>query len=286
MKIGFIGAGKVGTAFGGYLFSKGCEISGYLGRSQQAPERACRKTNSQVFPDSASLIQSSQLIFITTQDDQIETVAKQITDNHQDLSHKYFAHMSGALSSAVLSGLAQSGAHIYSLHPMQSFADIDKAVADLSHTYFGLEGQEKMEIITQLLEKTGNPFILLQSNQKTRYHIAACTVSNYLTAVLDFGLEMMLSIGIEKPEAYNALLPMINGTIGNIKNLGPEQALTGPIVRGDINTIKNHLPALSDPDSKEMETYRQLGRLTLKLAEKGNLKNSQQQAELKRILSR
>ncbi len=284
MKIGFIGAGKVGNAFGCYLRKKNIEISGYTSRSPDSGVIASNLTQSVFFANSIELILASDLVFITTNDDQIEIVATELGSSEIDLRDKCFAHMSGALSSDRLKPLREKGAAVFSVHPMQSFADHEKSILDLENTTFGIEGSQKIEIIISLLEKTDNPYILLTPDQKTEYHIASCIVSNFLTALLDSGFNIMKSIGIEETTAISALAPMIRGTVENIIKLGPQKALTGPIARGDLQTIKKHLLAL-EKNKTAAETYRSMGKLTLDLAKKEKLSDPAIIKELTELLS-
>ncbi|MBU2513250.1 DUF2520 domain-containing protein [bacterium] len=285
MRIGFIGAGRVGTAFGIYLKNRGFQLSGYLSRSLHSAKTAAELTDSQVYSNDVSLVKDSDLLFITCNDDQIESVARNIFSTGNSLKNRSFAHMSGALSSASLVCLQEMGAYIYSVHPMQSFADVTKSVEDLSNTTFGIEGPQQLEKIVSLLKKTGNNHLVLSPDQKTEYHIASCVVSNYLTALLSFGFNMMQSIGITQSTAISALAPMINGTIRNIIRTGPEKALTGPIARGDVETIIKHLQVFNAARTDESDTYKLLGRLTLALAQKEILKEKNKIEMLTKLLT-
>lgn len=270
IRIGFIGAGKVGTAFGCYLRNKGLAITGYASRSLSSAKKAAELTNSKVY-SVKGLITACEIIFITTNDDQIEKTAIEIDKLFSEFNGKSFIHMSGALSSKSLKPLQEKGAEVYSMHPMQSFAELDKSITNLKDTAFGIEGCGDLELIISLLKKTGNSYLKLTPDQKSEYHITSCVVSNFLTALLDFGFEMMKSIGIEEKAVISSLAPMIRGTVENNIKLGPQKALTGPIARGDVETIVSHLQSLEKSNQPAAVTYRQLGRMTLELAKKEKL---------------
>lgn len=270
IRIGFIGAGTVGTAFGCYLQNKGLTITGYASRSQSSATKASDLTNSKVY-SVRDLITASEVIFITTNDDQIEKTATDIDKLFSEFSGKSFIHMSGAISSKSLECLREKGADVYSMHPMQSFAELEKSIGDLEDTAFGIEGAGNLELVISLLKKTGNSYLKLTPGQKSEYHITSCVVSNFLTALLHFGFETMKSIGIEEKTAIPSLAPMIRGTVENIIKLGPQRALTGPIARGDVETITNHLQSLEKSNQPAAVTYRQLGKMTLELAKKEKL---------------
>ncbi len=285
MNIGFIGAGKVGTAFGVYLKRNNFNVTGYCSRSASSLEEAVKLTGSERFESYDSLVKASDLIFITTQDGLIASVCDDVAKSSQTLKNKTVAHMSGALSSEVLSSARKKGAYIFSVHPLQAFADIQKSVQDLEKTYFGIEGEKRIDIVKSMLGTTGNRFFILKPEQKSKYHITACIVSNFLVALLDYGLDVFDSIGIDKDDGFKALLPMISGTVDNIHKLGTEDALTGPIARGDISTIENHMISLVNDKDSFLKTYAFLGKMTLELARKKKLEDEASIKELSRLLS-
>ncbi len=286
MKIGFIGAGKVGLCFGLYLQQNHFTVTGYFSRSFQSAQTASMKTGTKSFDNINELVSNSDGIFITTNDDQIETACRQLADAVVTLKNKFVAHMSGALSSSALEIARKKGAVTFSLHPLQAFADVDKSVADLKSCYFGIEGQEQSEILEDILNQTGNPFLKLLPEQKTRYHIVACVVSNYLVALIDYGLEIFGTIGIDTEMGLQALMPMIRGTVENIGQLGTEKALTGPIARGDTQTIQKQMRIFGAEETEQASVYGFLGRLTLDLAMKDRLTDDRKIAQLKQILSK
>ncbi len=108
-------------------------------------------------------------------------------------------------------------------------------------------------------------------------------VSNYLVTIIDFGIKLLESTGIPRQVASRALLPLINGTVNNIENIGIPKALTGPIARGDLSTILNHLDCLQEMAPELMKLYSWLGFYTAQIAlEKGTI-NQQSMEEFQQI---
>ncbi len=285
LKIGFIGAGKVGTAMGVYLKEKNYNILGYYSRTYESAQNAAALTNSNASIKLESLVKNSDLLFITTNDDEISNICNRLLDEGLINEEKIVVHMSGADSSKILEKLKKKGCYIYSLHPLQSFADIKSAVKDLQHTVFSLEGdKEKIKVIEDILKTTGNKYFIIQTEQKALYHVAACVVSNYLVSLLDYGLSIFETIGIDKDKGYKALYPLIQGSIENIKNLGTSKALTGPIARGDVNTIEKHIEALKNINPQWLDMYKTLGFATIEVAQKEKLKNLEKIDKLKKIM--
>lgn len=286
MRIGFIGAGKVATAFGRYLHDHGIPISGYHGRHADKVDRACQATRSRSYPDAASVAANSEILLITTRDDQIAGVCASLCEQKSVDARHLIGHMSGAHSSRLLADAERMGASVFSLHPLQAFAEEKKALADLPHTYFSLEGDGKrLAPIRNILSQTGNRYFSINSEHKTLYHLSACILSNYLVTLMDSGLQALGSSGIDAREGFTAMRPLIEGTLSNIARLGPAKALTGPIARGDAGTIKQHLQALRKSGLEDVEAlYRLLGLQTLALAGRGTLSPGEKADAVRELL--
>lgn len=285
MNIGFIGAGKVGTAFGKYLVNKGFDVEGYYSRSQKSSERAAEFTNSRSYYEASELAGKSDIIFITTNDDEIEGVCNKLVQEGLLRSGQILIHMSGSASSKILESAKKKGCFTYSIHPLQAFADIEKAVKDLHNTVFSIEGdKEKIDVVEKILKTTGNEFFNINSEQKIIYHATACVLSNYFVTLMDYGLSLFEAIGINGKEGYRAMYPLIEGTMKNIHELGTKKALTGPIARGDVNTIKKHLESIGNIANDKLDFYKLIGGMTLSLAKRDKLNNYEKIEELQNIL--
>lgn len=270
MKIAFIGAGKVANVFAMYLIDKGLSVDYIHSKTSKEALEMAKLTSSSYCETLKDLVEKSDLIFITTGDNQIAHVAKKIADGfrHEILKEKTFIHMSGALTSDELEVLRELGADCYSLHPLQSFAEKSKAHGELVTTVFSIEGDKKNDHINRILFIIGNEIINLSKEDKVKYHIAACIASNYLQTLLDSSLKLFDEIGIGRELAIKSLSPLIDGALGNFKSFSSEEALTGPIKRGDINTITKHVKELEFSDLEEL--YKTMARYTVDIAEKSD----------------
>ncbi|KXG76469.1 Rossmann-like and DUF2520 domain-containing protein [Thermotalea metallivorans] len=286
MKMGFIGAGKVGTAFGAYLQRKGFALQGYFSRSTDSALKAAASTNSFVYETAKALAKDVDFLWITTTDDHIKEVCDHLAEENAFRKGQIVAHMSGASSSRILYRAKEKGCFIYSIHPLQSFADIGKAIEDLEHTYFSIEGDgEKMDVIEGLFQKMGNRTFRIATEHKGLYHAAACIFSNYLVTLMHQGLAYFEKIGIPKKEGFQAVLPLILGTIENIEALGTAIALTGPIARGDGETIFHHIQSIEEKMPETLWFYKMMGQMTFHLASVHKLKDPEKKEGLKKILS-
>jgi predicted short-subunit dehydrogenase-like oxidoreductase (DUF2520 family) len=287
MRIGFIGAGKVSTAFGRYLRVQGVNISGYYDRNEDKVLHACRGTHSRVCRGPEELAAASDMVLITTRDDQIQGACEDLVRREAVAAHHLIGHMSGAHSSSILSPAAHVGAAVFSLHPLQAFAQEDKALADLPHTWFSLEGLDpRLKAVEKILEKTGNKLFRIRPEVKPLYHLSACIFSNYLVTLMAGGMEALSGSGIRPQDGLQAMLPLIRGTIDNTARLGPAKALTGPIARGDVSTVRQHLDALEAAGLHRLKRfYALMGLKTLDLALEDVLKDTQAADALRDILS-
>ena len=268
MRIGFVGAGKVATAFGRYLHARGLAISGYYDRHEDKRRHASERTGSRACRRATEVAEISDVLLITTRDDQIVGACQDLVGQGAICNEHLVGHMSGAHASLILQDAAGQGAAIFSLHPLQAFAEEEKALSDLPQTYFSIEGtDQRLSAIEEIMTAAGNPYFRLLPENKRLYHLSACIFSNYLVTVMAGGMEALAHSGIPPEKGFAAMLPLIQGTIDNIARIGPAKALTGPIGRGDVTTIEQHLEALSHPNLEGLKKfYAYMGLKTLDLA--------------------
>ncbi|MCP4694516.1 MAG: DUF2520 domain-containing protein [Desulfobacterales bacterium] len=286
MNIGFIGAGKVATAFGRYLHDKGLSVSGYYDLVPEKAAHAGERAQCGLFQSGAEAAANADIILITTQDDQITGACGLLCEQECIGPRHLVGHMSGAHSCLVLDEARKRGATVFSLHPLQAFADEENALASLPNTWFSLEGvKEDLGPIIEILSKTENPYFILSPEHKSLYHLSACIFSTYLVTLMGVGLSALEKAGIDSRDGFQAMLPLIEGTIANIAQLGPARALTGPIARGDAGTIARHLEALDKQGLDDLKSfYTFVGRETLELAVKEALKSTDKEAAVRQLL--
>ncbi|WP_105613970.1 Rossmann-like and DUF2520 domain-containing protein [Vallitalea okinawensis] len=269
--IGFIGAGQVGKTLGRYFAKHGVQITGYYSRSYESASKGAELTKSQAFKELRDLITTSQLIMMTMPDDRIGDMAVHLGKLNLDWKSKIVCHTSGVHSSALLEPLFQQGVTVASLHPMLSFADEDYALKVLGQTPLTLEGKgTQMNELKKILQVVHLKVRELKTEQKSLYHAAACIVSNYLVTLMDIGIECLVKAGFEQHSAIELIEPLATGTLHNFLEKGSEAALTGPIARGDVGTIRTHLQAISKENKHIEEIYRLLGESTLSIVRKQN----------------
>ena len=206
--------------------------------------------------------------FITSNDDAIQGIVDQILEvSPADLREHYFFHTSGTVDSMILEPLAKKGAYVASIHPLQVFADPVKALETLPGIYYAIEGGDKaMALAVQIVDHLHGKLLLIPTGRKVLYHIAGVFAANYLMVLIDLALHIMQDLGETQEDAFDAFSPLMVGALQNVETLGVGEALTGPIARGDSETIKRHLEALEALRPEIGEIYRILGQEAVKIA--------------------
>lgn len=270
--IAIIGLGKVGTAIGYLLRQAGYVICALVDESPSAAQKAIPYTAADVhsIPSLATL--KTDCFIITTVDDAIAGVCSQLSKAGVFKPGNKVIHMSGVGGLDLLNPAREKGAFAASIHPVQSFADIDGAINAIPGSVFGVTANDEIKIwCVKLVEDLkGVPFFI-QDADKPLYHAAACMASNYLTTLLHIVVEMYKILGLKNEDIARAYLPLVKGTLTNIENKGPIQALTGPIARGDMGTVEKHLKVIEAKMPQYLDAYKELGRIT---ADVGRLKGT------------
>ena len=283
LKLGFIGAGTVGTALAVLLSSKGYRVTGVSSRSRTSAQNLAKAVDGcRVLNDNQSVAANTDLVFITTPDDTIARVASQVKW-HKGQS---VVHCSGADSTDILEPVRKLGAMVGSFHPLQTFAGVKQAMENIPGSTFALEAEEPLlGTLKDMATALGGHWIELKGTDKVAYHAAAVFACNYLVTLVKLATDLWQTFSIPPDQATKALLPLIRGTLHNIDTIGIPQCLTGPIARGDTGTIKKHLNALKEKTPVLLSTYKELGLQTIPIAlAKGRI-NKQQANELEAILS-
>lgn len=265
MKFGIIGAGIVGTALAVRLEEVGHECIGVHTRSRHSYERF----RSYINKDHLSLeelVPTVESLFITTQDGVIRSIAENLSAKALIKSGQVWIHCSGSLPSTVLRVEESLPISCLSLHPLQSFASVENALAILSGTHFGIEGDNE-ELGERIVKDLGGISHRILPDQKTLYHAGAVVASNYLVVLASLAVELFEEAGFQGEEALASLLPLMRGTLFNLEQVGLPQALTGPIARGDGQVVKGHLDYLPQ---RLVEIYQSLGSKALELGESKN----------------
>jgi predicted short-subunit dehydrogenase-like oxidoreductase (DUF2520 family) len=207
----------------------------------------------------------ADIYFITTPDDQIQSSCEQLAHKHFLKKDAIVVHASGSLTSSILASAKEQGCHIASIHPIKSFANPTQCIHDFSGTFCAIEGDEKaIAFIAPLFEKMGGIIFTVNKDHKTLYHAACVIANNYLITLHHAAFQCFKEARIEEVTAKKLASTLMKSALNNIDHLTHEAALTGPLQRGDIQTVLSHLQTLN-VNIKTL--YSTLGLATLPLTE-------------------
>ena len=268
--LSFIGAGTLGTAL-----ARACAIAGYhiLSVHSHSYEDAARVASTLRQSEAVSNpvdTTRADIVFLTVPDDAIASVCESIAWP----ASCSVVHCSGALSLDVLNAATQAGAATGSLHPLQTFAAGAEHAGRLSDISYALEASTPKlhDTLQDLVVALGGRPQWISGADKPLYHASAAMASNYLIALLGDASKLWESFGISRNSGLQSLLPLVQGTIDNLQGIGFPDALTGPIARGDVETVRIHLDALTASQPDIIQSYAAMGNRTVKLGlEKGSL---------------
>ena len=279
-----IGAGRVGTALGFALTRKGWVLAAIADRNPAAA-RESRKIigRGRATTDIRGAARGIQVLFVCVPDDAIEAVARRLARSAADWSGRLVFHTSGLVSTAALSPLRARGASVASLHPVQAFPGKKGGARLFSGIYWALEGDRAAVKAGRGIAKAlgGRSFILLEKD-KPLYHAACSLASTAFISLEGAATALLEEAGIPRNSAKAILRPLVQGTLQNVKKLGLKNALTGPLVRGDVRTVRRHLDVLRSRPLY-LEIYKSLGRQALGFVRGGRVPAGKVRA-LRRLL--
>lgn len=265
--VAIVGAGAVGRALGLRLAESGLPILAVISRTLSHAEALARAVGAPVASDRLSdLPAEAAFVLLCVSDDQIDDVAETLTGARRSWKDTVVAHTSGALASSVLAPLAEEGASVLSFHPLQTISR-DASASALAGAHVGLEGDPRgVAAGIELAVRLGMRYLVLSPDAKARYHLAATMTSNFLVTLMGMVQEVLSSLDIDRDEAMAMLAPLLQGTLDNLKASSPEEALTGPVVRGDLATLRQHGLALREHLPHLVPAYAALSVETVRLA--------------------
>ncbi|HEY32317.1 MAG TPA: DUF2520 domain-containing protein [Dehalococcoidia bacterium] len=282
-KLGFIGAGTVGTALAIRLSERGQSVVAVSSRSQTSAEKLAQAIDGcRALDSSQAVADVAELVFITTPDDAIATVVSTVNWH----SGQSVVHCSGADSVDTLEPARKQGASVGAIHPLQTFASVEQAINNISGSTFALEAQEPLlSTLKEIATTLDGTWIELTADDKVLYHAAAVIACNYLVTLVKLATDLWQTFDVPPERATQALLPLLRGTIANIERVGIPKCLTGPIARGDTGTIRKHIDAMKKAAPDLLPTYLDLGRQTIPIAlAKGRI-DQHQAEELQKLLT-
>jgi len=263
MKIGFIGAGKVGFSLGKHFGLHGAVIGGYYSKNPLSARKAADFTGSRQYKSLDQILSDNDVLFLTVPDGEIQSVWNSLKIL-PCVKNKIICHCSGALSSYIFSDAEELSVFGFSVHPIFAFYSKTESYKQLSNSIFTVEGSpQKMDEIVSLISGMGNDVRVISGQAKTKYHAAAVMASNQMTALAHSAVGLLCECGFSPQQALDALIPLMSGNLANIAEVGTVQALTGPIERNDLQTVQAHLECL---ENGQRALYQNLSQVLVEIA--------------------
>lgn len=260
LTLNIVGAGKVGKVLGQQFFKHQVfNIQDVFNRTAGRSAAACEFIGAGKPVTEFAQLRAADIFMLTVPDDQIRSCAAQLQSLNLFGPATLVFHCSGALSSAEL-GIEHGAA---SLHPMRSFADPDFVARQFTGTICSLEGNvSATQVLSDAMHRIAVEVLRIDAAGKLLYHAAGVFASNYLVTLMDAALKTFVAAGISPEMAGRLAQPLAQETFNNIFRLGTQQALTGPIARGDLQTVSRHQEALKKWNLNIAQLYTELARST------------------------
>ena len=287
--VGIIGAGAVGGSLARALTSAGARVVAVAAQNLAHAEAVARHIPGCQAATPAEVVAASNLVLLAAPDDAISPLATQLPWR----AGQRAVHFSGALGARALAAAAGRGASVAALHPLMTFTralaagPLDAIMARLRGCVWALETEDEAfrEALQAMVGALGGRVALLSESGRIPYHISGVLASNYVVTLMGAAVTLWESFGAESALAREALLPLMRAAVENLATVDPSAALSGPIARGDLGTIRAHLDwlgaAMADHPGMSglRDAYLALARLTIPLAEaRGSLSSAQAEA--------
>jgi predicted short-subunit dehydrogenase-like oxidoreductase (DUF2520 family) len=242
--IAMTGAGRLASTLAVRLSDAGYEITEIIARdnprSLQQTRRLSRKVKSRTCIAKRAKLDASILWFCVP-DSKIAAAAVEFAG--RDLRNKIALHSSGVLSSDALAVLRKSGAAVASVHPLMTF--VQNSQPQLRNVPFAIEGDARaVRGAKQLVNALAGKSFAIRKQDKVTYHAFATMICPLLVALMSASERAAKLAGIPAPKARQRMMPIVRQTLGNYGRLGAAESFSGPLVRGDTETIAQHLAVL------------------------------------------
>jgi predicted short-subunit dehydrogenase-like oxidoreductase (DUF2520 family) len=269
-----IGAGKAGRALTHALRVGGVDVVGLHGRR---PEIGI------TFGGWPATLALASVVLITVRDEEIDGVMRELLAARLSAG-AVVLHASGSAEPSSLDLLRARGHPGGTFHPLLPLTDPTRATEQLHRAWIGIDGDESARAISrELAAAIGAQVLEIPAGGKARYHAAAVIASNFPIVLLAMATRVLTSAGVDEEAARGALGMLLTAAAENVRAVAPSAALTGPVARGDVETVRAHLEALADAP-EILELYRALSREALPLAESAGADRGRLE-EMRRVLS-
>lgn len=285
--LNIIGSGRVGRACGRlWARARVFEIQDVLTRSRASAGAGVRFIGAGRAVGHLDEMRPAAVWMIATRDDAIVPSCVTLAASGKIIPNDIVFHVSGSTPSSDLAPVKQKGALVASVHPIKTFTDAGAAAQSFPGTFCSAEGDaQALAVLGPAFERIGAQVFGIAAELKPVYHSGGVLACNYLVALIEAALRAHEKAGVPRDMSLKALEPMVRETVDAIFLKGPAQALTGPISRGDLATVKRQFAMVRGWDPEIGELYRGLGLIAVALAESDRRIDAARAADLRAVLA-
>lgn len=260
LRVGVIGTGRAGSVIGAALHRVGHEVVAVAAVSELSQLRAQALLPGVPIVDITEVVAASDLVLVAVPDDALVGLLQGLAASGVVQPGQFWVHLSGRYGTDVMAAVVEQGALPLAIHPVMSFTGTSMDLLRLEECPFGVTAPDQLRSAAEALviEIGGDP-IWVPEDKRVLYHAALAFGSNYLITLVAQSAELLSQAGIEEPR--RVLAPLLGASLDNALRLG-DQALTGPVARGDAATVEAHLAVLKNQSELAVASYRALARVT------------------------
>ncbi len=259
-RVGVVGAGRVGAVVAAALQAAGHEITAVAGESAASRTRIETLLPTVHVDKPTAVARSCDLLLLTVPDDMLANVVTMLAASGALHRDQYVVHTSGKHGLAVLEPAAAVGAHVLAMHPAMTFTGTDVDLDRLPGCVFGVTAEPATRALAEtLVADLGGRMVTVAEDRRTLYHAGLAHGANHLVTLVAQAMDLLRASGADDPAG--TLRPLLTAALDNALTYG-DAALTGPIVRGDVETVRAHLADVAATAPATLESYVVMARAT------------------------
>ncbi len=259
-RIGVVGAGRVGAVLAAALGAAGHDITGAAGESAASRTRIETLLPGVPHGKPTAVARGCDLLLLTVPDDMLDNVVTMLCASGAVRPGQHVVHTSGKHGTAVLAPAVARGARVLAMHPAMTFTGTDVDLSRLPGCVFGVTaGEETAELAKSLVADLGGTVAWVPEDRRTLYHAGLAHGANHLVTLVAEAMDLLRASGSDDPAG--TLRPLLGAALENTLVYG-DAALTGPIVRGDVETVRAHLRDIVATSPGTVGSYVAMARAT------------------------
>jgi len=264
LRVGVIGAGRVGAVLGAALATAGHDVVAASGLSTASADRAARLLPGVPLVPADEVVAASDLVVLAVPDDTLPRLVAGLAETGAWRPGQLAFHTSGAHGLAVLAPAEAAGVLALALHPAMTFSGVPEDADRLDGAPFGVTSRPGHRPVaeTLVLEMGGEPFFVAEADRGL-YHAALVTGANHLVTLVAEAADLLRTAGVAEPA--RVLAPLLTAALDNGLRRG-DRGLTGPVSRGDVGTVGHHLDTLAERAPEAVAAYVAMARRTTERA--------------------